>query len=284
MAHVAAPSIQRTVSSAFDPVNQKGGSTRCNLPSGGCKWFSATALPSNSEPTVWTVFLKYLKTASGAKNAFLKVIYTFSDWVVTFLPHMTVAKDLSKLTKDAKNTLAGAELPEKSKEVVDAAANLVRKGDVGSLGNLTNKMSLFAMPAIDFLKVVSAAVRPLTEATMRTVNTVFNSATVFSTTYGTGEELMKVRAEEAKGLKGRLSTVSQANITQSWLKIGMYVNYFAIGALGLATLFAGLAVKPWVILALATSGLAFTLLTHFHEKLRLEPAVAKMQPAFSAKV
>jgi hypothetical protein len=271
--------------SVFDPALQ------CE----GDKKKRSVKVLTEAEPTVWNVYLDFLKTLSGAQNAILKPIYYACDWILTFIPSLSTAKQLSVLTKNAKNASSAAKLPELGADIVKSASKFADKRDVSSLGDLANRIGLLAMPAVDVLKVFSDAVKPLTSAGLRLANNVYNSASVFTAVYGTGEELQKIgvkradiekakdtskaekdeEAPKSKDLSGRVIDARNSEITQSWLKIGMLVNYFAMGALGLAVAFTELTVAPWVMLAFATGGLAFTLMSHFQKELYVAPALAK---------
>jgi hypothetical protein len=281
MIQSVAMSSARSVSSYFDPIFQEGG----GKPKKTTPKTTTTVLPSTAEPTVSSVFFAYLKEASGVKNVIFKVISYASDWTFTFLPDLTAAKTLATSTKDAKNWASAAEVPGKAADVVGAGAEFCDRPGAGSFASLVNKVGLLIAPAIDVLRVASDKVRPMCAATAQTVSNVFNSAIVFTTSYGSVEELMKIGSQRSAslpqedGLKGRAIEARDAQLTQSWLKIATNTNYFAIGALGLATFFTQLTVAPWIILALATNGLIFTLVSHFQNKLVVEPAVAKVTAA-----
>lgn len=260
---------------------------------GSAKKRTAKVLDSGSEPTIGAVALSSLQDVKGFQNLVAKPLYYACDWILTFIPDLSTAKQLSVLGKQAKNVASTAGLPDKTITVGRAAANLFEKRDASALGNFANKLGLLTMPLVDVIKVFADAVSPLKNLTLKVATTAYNSASVFTSVYGTAEELMNIgtakadnekdkEATKAKSLADRAIDARNAKITESWMKIGMYINYFALGALGLGITFADLVVAPWVILALATGGLVFTLLSHFHKELNVLPAEAKMSVAAAA--
>ncbi len=270
----------------FNAVQQYGGDGEKTKPALGKP--AVKVLASTAEPTVGEVALKWLKDASGVKNLILKPMYTLADWIFTFLPSATGIKHVAVVGKQAKNMMSGAEIPGKTVEAVQAVAEFGEKADISNFGKLANKVGLLTVPVIEFVRVISDIVQPMAAATARAVSTVFNSALVFTTGYDTAKQLKDIgtvekEADEKLKKKGldseRVIAARDAQVTQSWLAVGMNVSYFAIGVLGLASLFAGVVVAPWIILGLATSGLVFTVLKHFQKNIAVEPALARVHAA-----
>lgn len=233
------------------------------------------------------VYLEYVKTKAGVMNGVVKPIYTTCDWISRYNPANKDARTLAGMGKDAKNFCAVAELPGATVELAKATTDVMQNKTMGSVTSLLNRVGLLLIPAIDFLRVVSDKIRPMTAATARTVTNVFNTAVAGTTGYGIVEELRKINRErtefgswkvedkDVESLHGRVVEASNARITQSCLKIGMFVSYFAIAALGLSAAFANVVVPSVTILALATSGLAFSVLAHFHNKMSVETLKAE---------
>ncbi len=245
--------------------------------------FADSPPPDVRAPTISEVFFSYLKDASGIKNMIFKNISILSAWVFTIMPTLEEANTLSSSTRDAKNWLTLGEIPEKTVNMLGAGADLYNQPGVGKFAALANKVGLLTTSAIDVLTVASDKIRPMSAAASQTVKDVFGGALVYTTSYGIIEELGKIwnRAHlslpEAPHLRDRVIAAHNALDKQSWLKNAMCVSYGALGVLYCAARLSLMTVAPWVKLALATSGLGFTILSHFQKKLEAEPHEAVLK-------
>lgn len=278
MSHTLALSNPSTLSAVIYNPPVKGDA-------GAMKDRDVKKLGSDAQPTIMSVWLKLLDTVKGLTNCLLKPIYYICDWIVTFNPDMAMPKQLSELGKNTKNVAGIAGLPEKGIAIKNAAKDFIEKRDVSSLANIANRISLFTMPAVDALKVVAKTISPLSKSVATTAETAYNTASVFSAVYGTKEEMDNIAKEKEKaekaGTAGGLVSrhvidARDAKVTESWLKLATYANYFALGVLGLLVTFTEYTVAPWVMLALATGGFIFTVMQLFQKEMYVNPAEAKL--------
>jgi len=238
-------------------------------------------------PTMREVALSYGKEAAGTRNLYLKPAAYLAKAIDIHSGDAT-AHAVAGAFGQAKNLTYGGEIVERVYKILGAGGTFRRNPDCSNLGALTNEICLETMPVIDFMKAVTDIVRPLSAAARKTADGIYSVVGVFSATYGTAEELQKIGEARANceaattSLRDRAEDARDAKVTQSWLKIGIYANYFVLGVLGIGAYVEAITVAPWIILALSTNALVFTLVGHFQKKLAVEPAQARVD-AVSAK-
>ncbi len=225
------------------------------------------------KPTYWEVVSKHLATLSGAKDLVVKPIHYAAEWMKLADPKCPYRVGVAAATKDAKNWFSLAELPGRVAKIFEGTGEFFEKRTPGSLLALINKVAKIVSPLSDSIKAVSKQVHPLSDAFKSRLEFIGNAAMCFGTAYDTAEqgrkhnEANKQPVPVSEPLKTLHVEGQHAETRGRAINIARNASYFALGALGLAAL----PVAPWVPLALATSGLGFTVIGHFHQEIAVKP-------------
>ncbi|MBS3903779.1 MAG: hypothetical protein KGZ39_00450 [Simkania sp.] len=216
--------------------------------------------------------LAYLKESSGMKNMVFKPAALAAEWTLVANPGCAAASNMHRLAKDAKNLGELAALPGKGVETGQKLVTFIQTPSLYTFGDVLNKVCDFFVPFADVVKTVSDKISPLGRRAAQMLSLTAAGALVTTMSFGTLEELGKIEQAEKAAAKGRQSKVyAEAQAVNSLFNIIRNSSFQSLGAITLAA-----AVVPislgWPMTALATNGLFFTLLGHFHKKTVLEPA------------
>jgi hypothetical protein len=236
--------------------------------------FGKATTKSSSSPTVTQVALDYLKTSSGVKNMVLKASAVGFDAAALYDPSYAGYKRIASFSKDAKNYSEIGALPNAIGELNGRFWEFLGSGSLESFGGLVRKMSEFLVPFADVTKAVSNQFIPLGSRVLTVVGFTGAASTVLAMSFGIDEELSKIQkaSEKLSSEKEGQKEEAEAQITNSYLIIARNLHYAALGSFSIAaTLMNTFAPAPLMV-ALAAGGLFFTIFSHFHTKMALEPA------------
>ncbi|MBI3237067.1 MAG: hypothetical protein HYZ48_05155 [Chlamydiales bacterium] len=217
----------------------------------------AAALPHASErATIRDVVKEFFATK---QKEVVKIFGYATGWTSIFLQVGSNSELAGRISTDAgwiKNGLSALETPGKLMDLHLAVKNFYDKPSLSSarivLFSKTTSVINSVSDSIDF----GSRIFPVASETMKVVKGVNYTATLIGAGNGAIEQFQKL----AKKPDGKTIGLIMINVARDTSYVGLAV----IGLAGMASL---ITTAPWMFLACLTSGLSFTIIGFFYERL-----------------
>jgi len=193
-----------------------------------------------------------------------KVISYGCGWAAQVHPANTTLSSASKGTKNVKNFISAAEVPEKVRKTGDSVRAFLAKPSVATGRNVLKEATGLVNSTCDGIDFSSnwLAIPP---KALNGVSLVNSGATFLGCGNSAIEQAESINKEARNIREGK--EFNEKLIHLNMINIARDVSYVAVGVLGILVAGFGVAIAPWAFLAVLTSGLFFTTVGYFHERI-----------------
>jgi hypothetical protein len=223
---------------------------------------NAPPIPKPAEYSITDLVLTFFK--EKVKDL-AKVGSYLAFWATEAMPDLP--RNVTKfnfMLRDFKNFVSATEIPEKLHTLAGSVTTLgsdLTSGTWAKVGLASRKAFKDTMglinstaDAIDFTSLFV----PLSKETLKWVTTINFAATLGFSGTGAIEQIQNINS---------MNTVDPKRTTFYMINLARDVSYVALAVIGLAFIFTGTPMVPWMIVACLTSGLSFTIGSYFYERI-----------------
>lgn len=220
-----------------------------------------------------------IESLGGTRDFLLEPPLLFDDFMKyvgsgiqdspSYATSMEVIRDAKNLTGVPFAIIAARDFAKHSWEAVNGGANHPAYSVAEAIGDAGwfTKASTEVVTLMNDRDIVA-----LDDSTMQTVSTVGSGALLTAGLIGAGTSIADIAIAGQRSEDRRLTANERADEVvrggHAWINLVKNISYVALGALALAATIWGVAVAPWVTLAVATAALFLTMGVYFHDQLR----------------
>lgn len=230
---------------------------------------SAYGIPSR--PSAWSTAKDFFGSSKGVKFT-LKAGGLVGTVGAAVSSSPEVFSTISKSFHDAHNLIDLADVPSLFKDLYKRSVALVVRPSLSAFAGVVEKVCNLAKIFANFIKSVVVKLVPLSARALSILSFTGGFTTIVSSAFGLHGALSKLDDVTSRRSTGKATEKEyQAVQTNSFLEIAKNLHFAVLASLTLASLFTGFLCPPFVLIALTVGALAFTLLSHFHNKMIVEP-------------